>query len=156
MKNNIYEQEICSNCLQALVNGQGMHTADELCALSETLEQWSGENYRPSGPTDDMEPFFSHRKCDLCGALPGDRYYYYFADHNQDKVVFLVHPDAPGEVFAYFPDYAADRQGNYMSYAHIGQHSACSPAYAQESRPATEREYKELYDELKTMYNIIV
>jgi len=63
------------------------------------------------------------------------------------KIQFLIHPDEP-EVFAYFPDLDFDLQGNKTCYAHIGQHGACNPAYAQECRGATKEEYKALKTEL--------
>ena len=79
------------------------------------------------------------------------------ADKNQEKVKFLVHPDAPEEVFAYFPEFKADEQGNMTSYAHIGQHSACAPTYALECRNATKNEYKALHNELISQgYNNII
>lgn len=71
------------------------------------------------------------------------------------KVIFLKHPFPNGEVdiFAYFPYERADLQGNYTSYAHIGQHSACSPAYAAESVEATPAEYGGLLEELRGIYD---
>lgn len=79
------------------------------------------------------------------------------------KVKFLVHVDpkpdpvlnavfgAP-DVYAYFPEENHDREGIYKTcYAHIGQHSAIHPDYAQESRNATEEERKELIQELKSI-----
>ena len=64
---------------------------------------------------------------------------------SKDKVSFLVNDN---EVFAYFPEINADFKGNKTSYSHIGQHSACSPEYAKESRKATPKEYENLYKEL--------
>lgn len=79
------------------------------------------------------------------------------------KVQFLVHPENitfpgdPGDLFAYFPEEPADRNGNMTSYSHIGQHSACSPDYAAESRPATPEEYAALKAELESIgYNLQV
>lgn len=154
---NIYKQEICDNCLQALLHQESNHTTEEMCAKGETLEQWAQENYHPAGLSDNQDPFFSQRKCDLCGALPGNRYEYNFVDKNQERVKFLVHPENPEEVFAYFPDFKADQQGNMTSYAHVGQHSACAPAYAEECRKATKKEYQDLREELKDLkYKLIV
>lgn len=70
------------------------------------------------------------------------------------KVLFLKHPFAGGDfdLFAYFPHEIADNQGNYLSYAHIGQHSACSPLYAAESIEARPHEYAELLGELSGIY----
>ena len=66
------------------------------------------------------------------------------------KVLYLVHQDLDGEedVYAYFPDEIANTSGDSTVYAHIGQHSACTPAYADESRPATEEEREDLHKEL--------
>ena len=54
---------------------------------------------------------------------------------------------APREVTAVFTD-----SGNYRMkecYAHVGQHGTCSVDWiAENCRPATYAEYKELYDEL--------
>ena len=72
------------------------------------------------------------------------------------KVQFLVNEkmqietaDVENDLFAYFPDMNHDLQGAMKTcYSHIGQHSACNPGYAKESRPATPEEYKDLYTEL--------
>ena len=77
------------------------------------------------------------------------------------QVKFLIHT-IPGEmhgekctwesdIFAYFPGEMADSKGNFMSYAHIGQHSGCHPDYAKESRPATPAEYADLKAELESI-----
>ena len=60
-------------------------------------------------------------------------------------VKFLIHPD--GDLMAYFP-YMVSSKGFKTCYAHIGQHSACSPDYAKECRPATPTEYADLQKEL--------
>jgi len=65
------------------------------------------------------------------------------------KTKFLVHEK--GDVYAYFPDDFADHFNNRQSYSHIGQHSACSPDYAAESRPATIQEYSDLKTELESV-----
>ena len=69
------------------------------------------------------------------------------------KVLFLVNEtdlvtEMDGvDVYAFFPE--LDELGDCcLSYAHIGQHSACCWNYANESRLATENEYKDLYKEL--------
>jgi hypothetical protein len=64
----------------------------------------------------------------------------------KDNVQFLI--DNEGDVFAYFPDLAFDMKGNNTSYAHIGQHSACSPDYSKECVKATPEQYKDLEQEL--------
>lgn len=56
------------------------------------------------------------------------------------------------EVFAYFPqlNYNKHLYGNTLktSYAHIGQHSACSKEYANEAVMASKEEYQPLLEEL--------
>ncbi len=85
------------------------------------------------------------------------------------KVKFLVketntdilkcHAD---DVYAYFPKEYFSKEIPSLNhlrtcYAHIGQHSACHPDYAKESRPATPEEYKDLKEELESIgYNLII
>lgn len=60
------------------------------------------------------------------------------------KVVFRKFKD--GQIIALFPDI---KDGHYiMSYMHIGQHSNTDRSIVYDTKPATEEEYKELYDEL--------
>ena len=60
------------------------------------------------------------------------------------KVVFRKFKD--GQIVALFPDI---KDGHYiMSYMHIGQHSNTDRSIVYDTKPATEEEYKELYDEL--------
>ena len=64
------------------------------------------------------------------------------------KVRFLIREsDAELDLFAYFPDIIFSL-GHKMCYSHIGQHSACHPSFAKESRQANEPEYKDLLSEL--------
>jgi hypothetical protein len=69
-------------------------------------------------------------------------------------VKFLKNTDKEGntDLFAYFPhvDFNQHLYGSAQkqSYSHEGQHSACSPDYAQESELASYEEYKPLLDEL--------
>lgn len=77
------------------------------------------------------------------------------------KVQFLVNEKDPKnpDVFAYFPEENHDIAGKYKTaYSHIGQHSACHPEYARESRPATPEEYADLKAELENQvgYNLEV
>lgn len=65
----------------------------------------------------------------------------------ENKVLFLVHPEANDEVFAYWPDVEAS-PGFKMCYSRIGQHGSASLEYARESRKATTEEYEELENEL--------
>lgn len=57
--------------------------------------------------------------------------------------------DTDGEILAYFPGLKADNKGNFTSYAHIGQHSACSPYYVAPLRAANKDQYTPLLNELK-------
>lgn len=63
------------------------------------------------------------------------------------KVKFLIEKDGE-DVFAYFPEIIGDSKGNKTCYAHIGQHSACSPDYAKECKEALYSEYADLLKEL--------
>jgi len=76
-------------------------------------------------------------------------------DTQKTKVNFLINENN-GELFAFFPEENYTTFSNLKtSYAHIGQHSACSIAYAEESREATETEYAELKEELESIgYNL--
>ncbi len=64
------------------------------------------------------------------------------------KVKFLIYQESKSEVFAYFPEIIGDNRGNKTCYAHIGQHSACSPDYAKECKEAQYNEYADLLREL--------
>ena len=65
---------------------------------------------------------------------------------NETPVLFLIEQHGEG-VFAFFPEMV--HNGPFMtSYAHIGQHSACSPEYAKECKEATQDQYRELLTEL--------
>ena len=81
------------------------------------------------------------------------------ADEQATKVLFLVNEKDPNDpdLFAYFPEEEGDRSGNKTAYSHVGQHSAASPAYAEESREATPEEYQDLKAELEGLgYNLDV
>ena len=76
------------------------------------------------------------------------------------KVKFLVHT-GNGELYAFFPQlrygFNGYRNDLKTAYAHVGQHSACAIEYVNESRYATESEYKELKKELEGQgYELIV
>lgn len=85
-------------------------------------------------------------------------------DTHKTKVQFLLeHGDHARGVYAYFPEekaYARETEPSgetKMCYAHIGQHSACSPEYASASRKATQKEYADLKTELQSIgYNLEV
>ena len=77
------------------------------------------------------------------------------------KVLFLVNDtdsDYGADVFAYFPEENHDSSGQFkVGYAHVGQHTAVSPDYADESREATPEEYSDLKRELEGQgYNLEV
>jgi hypothetical protein len=79
MKRNLYKQEICSDCLQYLVNDESYHSEQEKETMNETLLNWNNQKYFPVGTSDQLdEPFFSSHRCDLCGSLPGNRFIYFF------------------------------------------------------------------------------
>ncbi len=63
-------------------------------------------------------------------------------------VVFRMHE---GEVLAIFPTIpgSSDLNGTCLSYAHIGQHSACDINLGTRSRLATRKEYMPLKKELQ-------
>lgn len=74
------------------------------------------------------------------------------------KVKFLVNEtDKIQDVFAFFPEEVHNGELK-TSYSHIGQHSACSEEYANESRDATPEERKDLQNELENSvgYNLEV
>jgi hypothetical protein len=65
------------------------------------------------------------------------------------KVKFLYN-EQNNDLFAYFP-YEEHSKGYKTAYSHIGQHSACHPSYAKESREATLIESLDLFNELQSM-----
>ena len=79
----VYQQEICSDCLQLLVNNESNHTETELKSFHSTLENWAKQKYVPAGLSDNMEPFFSWKCCDVCGQIAGNRYEYNFFDQSK-------------------------------------------------------------------------
>jgi hypothetical protein len=57
-----------------------------------------------------------------------------------------------GDIIALFPTIPADLQGNCLSYQHVGQHGAASPAHViARTRPATPEEYAALRVELESI-----
>jgi len=57
------------------------------------------------------------------------------------KVKFLIEPNGTDPIMAYFPD-------DDSCYNHIGQHSGCSLAYANECKEAVTNDYLPLLKEL--------
>ena len=66
-----------------------------------------------------------------------------YYDRNTTPVIFRI---LKGEVIAFFP--TIDNGKYVMSYMHVGQHSDADPTLIDELKPATKKQYKELYDEL--------
>lgn len=56
------------------------------------------------------------------------------------------------EIEAFFPELPAN-YGNILCYAHIGQHSEASYEYYKSTQTANPKEYAELLEELKNIYN---
>ncbi len=81
-------------------------------------------------------------------------------DTEKTRVKFLVNL-RDNILMAFFPDelYNKELYGDTMltCYEHIGQHSSCDIAYANECRLATKKEYKALKKELESIgYNLEV
>jgi len=86
-------------------------------------------------------------------------------DTELTKVIFIGNSDDPAalergdyyEIMAVFPE-QRERDGSYVCYAHIGQHSSACREYIEEGRLATPEEYRELESELSNVigYNLDV
>jgi hypothetical protein len=85
-------------------------------------------------------------------------------DKHKTKVQFFIenelNPDLTAQPFAFFPEIEEGR-GRFnneklcLSYAHFGQHSACSVEYIKECKKATPEQYKDLKEELTSIgYNL--
>ena len=74
----MYPLDVCETCMLIVANG----STDG--AYSEADEERSAEAMVNRGPLalGDVEenPEFSHRECDICGALPGERFRVYELD----------------------------------------------------------------------------
>jgi len=68
-----------------------------------------------------------------------------------ETTLVTFYKEADGDIMAYFPLERFDMAGNRASYAHIGQHSACSPEYVKDLPLATEKEYRSLHSELEQL-----
>lgn len=77
-------------------------------------------------------------------------------DSHKTKVLFLQEREfkVSKGIFAYFPEMV--HRGEIMTcYAHIGQHSACAPGYANKCKKATPDQYADLKAELESIgYNL--
>jgi len=67
------------------------------------------------------------------------------------EVIFRKNDD--GVIEAFFPYEIADNQGNITCYAHIGQHGGACLGYYKETHRAEYHEYKDLLQELQSIYN---
>jgi hypothetical protein len=64
------------------------------------------------------------------------------------KVVFRYDKKAD-EILAVFPEFVCRICGCVMTYAHIGQHGEADKEYImKDTKPATEEQYRALYNEL--------
>lgn len=80
-------------------------------------------------------------------------------DTEKTKVIFRASRNQKTNVFAVFPALAGDSNPyrTCLSYALIGQHSACSTDVMSWTRPAKPSEYKSLLEELEFIgYNVQV
>jgi hypothetical protein len=72
----IYTEELCERCYFTL-KSEFPHpemSQEELKEHKQTLKDWIADRYYPvriASPLDTRH--FSHHRCELCGALPGDR-----------------------------------------------------------------------------------
>jgi len=55
------------------------------------------------------------------------------------------------DLFAYFPDDHHEGSALRTCYSHTGQHSPCSPEYANDSRQANPDEYADLRAEIESL-----
>lgn len=74
------------------------------------------------------------------------------------KVIFRIFPEDDQyseQVIALFPDeqYTTDKPDLVMSYMHIGQHGGACKSFIDDLKPASEQEYKPLYDELTSHFD---
>ena len=71
------------------------------------------------------------------------------------KVIFrkVKSGDFKGDIIAFFPELPATFR-NMVCYQHIGQHGeACIDYYYNDTVKATSKEYKTLFEELKSIYD---
>lgn len=69
----MYLLDVCDTCLLIIANGstEGAYPEDE----ERSVEAMSGRG--PFTLGDETELGFSHFECDICGALPGERFRVY-------------------------------------------------------------------------------
>lgn len=85
--NNLHKQYICENCLQLLVNGESNHSEDELHTFNVKLNNWKQQYYVAVGLTENNEPSFSWKSCDICETKAGNRYEFIF---KKEKIKLVV------------------------------------------------------------------
>lgn len=71
------------------------------------------------------------------------------------RVIFRADQTGPhaGEVTAVFPSLVGTNSpSTFTTYAHVGQHGAAGLGWYGETRPAHPEEYKDLWDELRGIY----
>lgn len=139
-KFDIDKSECCIDCAMIIANNDASGMDSERQAEVET----GLEEYRDAKLSLGEETGFTWRKCPICGGLAGDRFEL-FIMWPVNRVQFRKMKE--GDILAVLPDVPAN-PGRYMSYQHIGQHCECSADIASFTKPATEEEYKPLYDEL--------
>lgn len=67
------------------------------------------------------------------------------------KTVVTFYVDRDGQPLAYFNElmYSNQNRSHRTCYAHIGQHSVCSPDYVRRLKKATPNQYYKLQKELE-------
>ena len=78
-------------------------------------------------------------------------------DKNKTQVIFKMENETDGEAcIAFFPEVTRDCLHHNCKmiecYAHIGQHSEACIEYFNECRQSTEKEYKDLFNELENEF----
>lgn len=73
------------------------------------------------------------------------------------KIIFKKDTKNNNEIIAFMPYEIQNWQGQFLCYAHIGQHSNCDYKYYTQCKNAHYHEYKDLLEELKQIgYNVQV
>lgn len=67
------------------------------------------------------------------------------------KMIFKKDVNNNNEIVAFMPYDIENWRGEFTCYAHVGQHSLCCYDYYLSCKKATEEEYKELLEELKSI-----
>lgn len=67
------------------------------------------------------------------------------------EIIFKKDKSNNNEIIAFMPYAICNWQGDFTCYAHIGQHSMTDYNYYLCCKPATQEEYQNLYNELKSI-----